>query len=223
MLKRNLTAELVGKFREALAKIQEYKQEGNNEEALNVIDNTLKALFRLGSKFFKSFSDENLIDMIKTDGTINADKCIMMAKLLEEEAAIIEALGDTNEAFFINLKSLNLFLEAYLNKDENCDLQNFFSDIDIIIEKINDYKVPLVLQSKMIDYYLKTQNYDKAEDILYEMLEDNNFNKDTLQKGISFYESLLTKTEEDLENGNLSKEEVSESLLILKGKESADS
>ena len=90
MLKRNLTAELVGKFNEALAKIQEYKNEGENEEALSVIDNTLKELFRLGSKFFNSFSDENLIDMVKTDGTINADKCIMMAKLLEEEAEIFE-------------------------------------------------------------------------------------------------------------------------------------
>ena len=218
MLKRNLTAELVGKFNEALAKIQKYKMERDYDEALNVIDSTLKDIFRLGSKFFNSFSDENLIDMVKTDGTINADKCIMMAKLLEEESEILEALGKSNEAFYINLKSLNLFLEAYINKDENCDLQNFFSDIDLIIEKICDYKVPLTLQTKMIGYHIKSKNYDKAENILYEILEDNNFNKDVIEKGISFYETLLTKSNEDLETGNLSKEEVIESLSILKNK-----
>lgn len=218
MLKRDLTAELVGKFNEALDKIKEYRKEGKNEEALNAIDNALKDLFRLGFKFFNSFSDENLIDMVKTDGTINTDKCIMMAKLLEEDAEILQNLDDSNESFYIYLKSLNLFLEAYLNKDEDCDLQSFFSDIDIIIEKICDYKVPLILQNKMIDYYIKTKNYDKAEDILYEVLEDNNFNKSVLEKGISFYKELLTKSNEDLENGNLSKEEVVESLSILKKK-----
>ena len=218
MLKRNLTAELVGKFNEALAKIKKYKVERDYDEALNVIDSTLKDIFRLGFKFFNSFSDENLIDMVKTNGTINADKCIMMAKLLEEEAEILEALGKSNEAFYINLKSLNLFLEAYVNKDENCDLQNFFSDIDLIIEKICDYKVPITLQNKMIDYHIKSKNYDKAENILYEILEDNNFDKDVLEKGISFYETLLTKSNEDLENGNLSTEEVIESLSILKSK-----
>lgn len=218
MLKRNLTAELVGKFNEALAKIKEYREEGKNEEALIVIDNTLKDLFRLGFKFFNSFSDENLIDMVKTDGTINADKCIMMAKLLEEDAEILEDLGDSDESFYIYLKSLNLFLEAFLNKDEDCDLQGFFSDIDIIIEKICDYKVPVILQNKMIDYYIKTKNYDKAENILYEILEENDFNKNLLEKGISFYEELLNKDDEELENGNLSKEEIIESLSSLKKK-----
>lgn len=218
MLKRNLTAELVGKFNEALAKIQKYKMEHDYDEALNVIDSTLKDIFRLGSKFFNSFSDENLVDMVKINGTVNADKCIMMAKLLEEEAEILEALANSNEAFYINLKSLNLFLEAYSNKDENCDLQHFFSDIDLIIEKICDYKIPLALENKMMDYHIKSKNYDKAENMLYEILENNNFNRDALEKGISFYETLLTKSNEDLETGNLSTEEVTESLSILKNK-----
>jgi hypothetical protein len=218
MLKRNLTAELVGKFNEALAKIKEYREEGKNEEALIAIDNTLKDLFRLGFKFFNSFSYENLIDMVKTDGTINADKCIMMAKLLEENAEILEELGNSDESFYIYLKSLNLFLEAFLNKDEDCDLQQFFSDIDIIIEKVCDYKIPLTLQNKMIDYYIKTKNYDKAENILYEVLEANDFSKDLLEKGIFLYEELLTRDDEDLENGNLSREEIIESLSVLKKK-----
>jgi hypothetical protein len=154
--------------------------------------------------------------MVKTDGTINADKCIMMAKLLEEEAEIIEILGNSNEAFYINLKALNLFLEAYLNKDENCDLQNFFSDIDVIIEKINDYKTPVAIQNKMVDYYTKSERYDIAENILYEILEDTEFEENAIKRSISFYEALFSKSDTDLEKGNLSKEEIQESLFALK-------
>ncbi|WML35750.1 DUF6483 family protein [Clostridium sp. OS1-26] len=218
MLKSSLTSELVKKFTKALEKILEYKNNGKNEEALSVIDDTFKEIFRLSSKFFSSFSDENLMDMIKTDGTLNADKCIMMAKLLEEEGEIYESQGNHNEAFCLDLKAINLLLEAYINKDNNCDLQSYFSDIDLIIEKISDYKLPISLENKILDYYVKIDKYDKAEDMLYDILQHNNFDKDSIKKGIAFYELLLTKDDESLENSNLPREEINDSLQQLKRK-----
>ncbi|MCT8977162.1 DUF6483 family protein [Clostridium sp. CX1] len=216
MLKRNLTSELMSKFNEALNKIMEYKMSGKNEEALIVIDNTLKEIFRLGMKFFNSLSDDNLLDMIKTDGTINTDKCIMMAKLLEEEASILELQGNLDDAFYIELKSLNLFLHAYEGDNENCDLQHHFEDIEIMIEELSEYRLPSSLQNRIIDYYVKTNKYDKAEDTLYEILQENDFSNETIEKGISLYELLLNKDDNTLEEGNLSREEVEESLSILK-------
>lgn len=217
-IKSNLTAALVKKFTDALEKILKYKSEGKNEEALTAIDDAFKEIFRLSSKFFSSFSDENLMDMIKTDGTLNADKCIMMAKLLEEESEIYESQDKLNEAFYLNLKAINLLLEAYINKDTNCDLQSYFSDIDLIIEKISDYKIPISLQNKILEYYVKINMYDKAEDMLYDILKSNNFDKDSVEKGISFYEQLLTKNDETLEEGNLPREEIKDSLSHLKEK-----
>lgn len=218
MLKRDLTSELVEKFNEFLNKILKYRKEGKNKEALVVINDTFKEIFRLSSKFFNSFSDENLIDMIKTDGTLNADKCIMMAKLLEEEALIFEDEDNLDEAFYMNLKALNLFLEAYINKDNNCDLQNYFSDIDPIIEKVCEYKIPLSLQTKIMDYYIKINKYDKAEDILYEMLDYNDFNKITIEKGLNFYNTLLLENDEALNLGGLTREEIQNSASTLKNK-----
>jgi pentatricopeptide repeat protein len=218
MLKRNLTSELVAKFKEFMDKILNYRKDGKNKEALATIDDTFKEIFRLSSKFFNSFSDENLLDMIKTDGTINADKCIMMAKLLEEEALIFEDENNLDEAFYMNLKSLNLFLEAYVNKDNDCDLQDYFSDIQPIIEKVYQYKIPLSMQNKIIDYYVKMERYDKAEDMFYDILEHNDFNKNTLEKGILFYESLLLKDDKALDESNLPREEITESLSFFKSK-----
>lgn len=218
MLKSSLTSELVKKFAKALEKILEYKNNGKNEEALSVIDDTFKEIFRLSSKFFSSFSDENLMDMIKTDGTLNADKCIMMAKLLEEEGEIYESQGNHNEAFYLDLKAINLLLEAYINKDNNCDLQSYFSDIDLIIERISDYKLSISLENKILDYYIKTDKYDKAEDMLYDILEHNNFDEDSIKKGITFYELLLTKDDKSLESSNLPREEINDSLQQLKRK-----
>lgn len=218
MLKRNFTSELVKKFHEALDNILEYKNSNKYSEALTLIDDTFKEIFRLSSKFFNSFSDENLIDIIKTDGTVNTDKCIMMAKLLEEESDIFKKQGNINDAFYTNLKSLNLFLEAYINKNNSCDLENYFSDIDCILDELSEYKISAVLQNKIIHYYTKKGSYDKAENILYELLENNNFSKASIDLGISFYEELILKEDKDLEKGNLPREEINESLFTLKQK-----
>lgn len=218
MLKSTLTSELVKKFRIALEKIIEYKTNNKNEEALSLIDDTLKDIFRLNSKFFNSFSDDNLMDMIKTDGTLNADKCIMMAKLLEEEGDIYAIQGDHNKSFYIYIKSLNLFLEACINKDNDCDLQEYFSDIQIIIDKVSQYKLPESVENKILDYYVLTNKFDKAEDVLFTILEINNFDKSYLEKGITFYEHLLSKDDATLENANLPREEILESISHLKNK-----
>lgn len=218
MLKRNLTSELVEKFNEALNKIIASKNEGNYDNALNLIDNTFKDIFRLSVKFFNSFSDENLIDMVNTDGTINADKCIIMAKLLEEEADVLEHQNKLDESFYINLKSLNLFIEAYISKDNNCDLQNYFSDIDMIIDKVSEYKISSSLQNKIIEYYIKANRYDKAEDSIYNLLNETNFNNDYIKSSIALYENLLLKSDEELLIGNLPREEIEDSLALLKKK-----
>lgn len=218
MLKRNMTLELVAKFNEYIAKILKNKKEGNFDKVLVLIDDTFKEIFRLSLKFFNSFSDENLIDMIKSGGSINSDKCIMMAKLLEEEAYIFEIQKKDDESFCILLKSLNLFLEAYINKNTDSNLKEHFSDIDLIIEKVQKYKLPSYIQYKLIDYYTDIHKYDKADDIMFEILEYADFSNDSVKSGIKFYEDLLLKEDNDLENGNLPKDEIADSLSQLKAK-----
>ncbi|MFL0194378.1 DUF6483 family protein [Clostridium sp. WILCCON 0269] len=218
MLKRSITAELMKKFNELLEKIIHCRDKNDYENALDLIDDAFKDIFRLSIKFFNSFSTENLIEIIKSDGTINSDKYIMMAKLLEEEANILEVQNKTEDAFYIYEKSLNLFLNAYLTEDNHCDLEGYFSDIDSIIYKISQYKLSSELENRLIEYYVKTGTYDKAENIIYEMLQDTGFSKDCLKNAIEFYERLLVKSDSELNSGNLPREEVLESIDSLKEK-----
>lgn len=223
MLKRNMTLELVAKFNEYITKILKYKREGNLDKALVLIDDTFKEIFRLSLKFFNSFSDENLIDMIKSGGSVNSDKCIMMAKLLEEEAYIFEIQKKDDESFCILLKSLNLFLEAYINNNTDSNLKEHFSDIDLIVEKVQEYKIPSYIQYKLIDYYTDVHKYDKAENIMFEIIEYDDFSIDSVKSGIKFYESLLLKDDKDLSENNLPREEINESVKFLKNKLPANS
>ncbi|AYD39860.1 hypothetical protein D4Z93_04740 [Clostridium fermenticellae] len=218
MLKRNMTLELVAKFEEYIRKILRNKEDGNLDKAITLIDDTFKEIFRLSLKFFNSFSDESLIDMIKSGGSINSDKCIMMAKLLEEEGFILELQKKENESFCILLKSLNLFLEACLNKSSDSNLKDYFSDINSIINRVKEYKLPLYIEYKLIDYYICEHKYDKADDIIFETLEFDNFSTTSIKSALKFYEDLLLKEDSDLEDGNLPRSEIANSLSDLKTK-----
>ncbi|MCI1944282.1 DUF6483 family protein [Clostridium luticellarii] len=225
MLKRTITAELIKKFNELLIKILDNKKSKNYEEALNLIDAAFKDMFRLSLKFFNSLSVENLMDMVKDKGTINTDKCIIMAKLLEEEGTILEIQNELDYSFYINQKSLHLFLNAYLNsgREDDCELSSYFTDIDSIIGKVCQYKLSYELQNQIIAYHIKSCRYDKAENIVYELLEESNYSTDMINYSIKFYNNLLLKSNSELSAGNLPREEILDSLSSLKANLSSDS
>jgi hypothetical protein len=51
--------------------------------------------------------------MAKTSSIMDVDKCIIMSKLLLEEANVYEKLYDKSESFYLYTKSLYLYAEAY--------------------------------------------------------------------------------------------------------------
>ena len=66
-------------------------------------------------------------------------------------------------------------------------------------------------------YYEQTMKYDKAEDILFELLAEGGDKKTVLAEGNAFYERLLKKKPEELKKGNLPIDEVLESIQKLQG------
>ncbi|MHC6180655.1 DUF6483 family protein [Clostridium sp. JNZ X4-2] len=216
MLKRTITAELIKKFNELLIKILDGKKNKNYREALDLIDTAFKDMFRLSLKFFNSLSVNSLMEMVKINGTINTDKCIIMAKLLEEEGNILESQNKLNDSFYIHQKSLHLFLNAYLSERVDCELEVHFSDIDSIISKICQYKLSYELENQIVAYYTKSCKYDKAEDIIYELLQENAYSSQSIKYSIEFYNNLLLKSDSELCAGNLPREEIIDSLSSLK-------
>lgn len=212
MLKINVNSELIKKFSEVLHGILTMIEDGEYEKALELIDGAFKDFFRLGSKFFNSFSEENLLDMAKTSSVLDADKCIIMAKLLMEESRVYEKLYGSGESLRLYSKSLYLYAEAYEYVDENTDLNIYFADIDTLIAKVSQYKLDSNLQKQIVGYYMKKGSYDKADNFLYDLLEDTGFSEGSREYASEIYKALLSRTDAELEKGNMTKEEVLESL-----------
>jgi hypothetical protein len=207
MLKVNVNSELIKKFSEVIQGILTMIDNGEYEKALELIDVAFRDFFRLGSKFFNALTEENLLDMAKTSSIMDVDKCIIMAKLLLEEANVYEKLYGKNESFYLYTKSLYLYAEAYEYVDEESELDKYFADIDPLIAKVDRYKLDPGLLKQLIRYFIKKGAYD--------LLEDNGFEEGLKQYASEIYKALLSKTDAELEKGNMTRDEILESLEAL--------
>jgi hypothetical protein len=212
MLKVNFNSELIRKFSEVLQGILAMMEAGEYEKALELIDGAFKDFFRLGSKFFNSLSEENLLDMARTSSIMDVDKCIIMAKLLLEEANAYDKLYGKNESFRLYTKSLYLYLEAYEYVEEESDLDKYFADIDVLIAEVSGYRLEEGLLKQLVRYHVKEGAFDKADNLLYELLEYSGFSDSSREYAEEIYKALLSRTDAELEKGNLAREEVLESL-----------
>lgn len=217
MLKSDFIKKLVENFKRSLEEILSLIEEKNYSKALECIDNTFSNLFRLNSMFFNSMTEDNLIEILKAGGELEKDKAIIVSKLLKEKAYILELQGDSTESFYLYLKSLNLYIEAFLC-DREAELAYFLDEIPCIIDKLSDYQLPTSTKIRLINYYKETGDFASGEDILYELLEENQNDLSTVNFGVSYYEDLLKMDDETLESGNLSREEVLDALSILNKK-----
>ena len=215
MLKINVNSELIRRFAEIIKKILKKIEAEEYEKALTDIDGAFKDFFRLGSKFFNALTEENLLDMVKTNNIMDIDKCIILAKLLFEEGRCLEKLHQDNESFFIYQKSLYLYIEAYIQAEEEVELEQYFQDIEILLSIVYDYKLTIKLQKQIVNYYFKAGKYDTAENLIYEILEEEAYNKDSLAYALNIYKELLNKEDSELNNGNLPREEIIESITNI--------
>jgi tetratricopeptide (TPR) repeat protein len=212
MLKINVNSELIRKFSEVIRGILSMIEKGEYEKALELIDGAFKDFFRLGSKFFNSLSEDNLLELARTNTIMDVDKCIIMAKLLMEEARVFEKLHGKSESFYLYAKSLYLYVEAYEYVEEETELDKYFSDIGTLIIKVSDYKLDADLQKQLVRYNMKKGAYDKADNILYDLLEDTGSTEESKAYAAEIYKALLSREDAELVKGNLTREEVTESL-----------
>ncbi|WP_027623087.1 DUF6483 family protein [Clostridium lundense] len=217
MLKSDFIKKLVENFKKSLEEILSFIEEKNYPKALEGIDDTFSNLFRLNSMFFNSMTEENLIEILKAGGELEKDKAIIVSKLLQEKAHILELQGDLTESFYIYLKALNLYIEAFLC-DREAELTYLLDEIPTVIDKLSNYELPANSKKRLVDYYKEIGDFASGEDMLYELLDENSDDLSYINLGINYYNDLLRMNDETLEKGNLPREEITDALNALKKK-----
>ena len=180
--------------------------------ALSLIDEQFRQTLGMGLGFIHSVSEDTLLALLTSVGTLDTEKCWLVATLLKAEGDIYEAQGDSTEAYYSYLKSLDLFFAVLLD----AHTIDSFPEVEDLLNELETYDLPEKTKEMLFRYHEKTGSYARAEDVLFEMLETGQANGDMFERGVAFYERLKRKSAADLIAGNLSRDEVEEGLERLK-------
>lgn len=214
MLQRDYLLRMTEMLASVLAKVLFNRENKNYEEAEKEIETAAKTIVGLDLRIINILKPDDIIRLMKTTD-LYAGRCLVSAELLKEYADVHELNG--KESASIMLKSLLLYIEALLSKDLP-EPEKYFAKVNELIAKIPENLVSDELNSRIIDYYEFSGQYSKAEDLIFDLIE--NKSKDIIERSISFYKKLQHRTDEELVSGNLSREEVNDALEeILKIKD----
>ena len=216
MSQRDYILRIVEEFGRALAQVVYHRQIKDYAAAHNLIDEQCKQALGMGLGFIHSLPEETVLSMLTSFGTLNTEKCWLLATLLKAEGDIYQDQGNAGESYYSYLKALNLFLEILL-LDTTISSTEFVPEVEGLLHKLSDYELPVNTKLKLFQYFDQTGRYARAADLLFEMLETGNQDRDILARGIAFYQRLKRKSDAALSAGNFSRVEAEEGLARLLG------
>ena len=213
MLYRDYLERLFEMFTLALARVSYLREQKKYDEALLEIMDSGKKIVGIDLNMLNYISDVDMMNLFKSEDPSNAGRFIVLAGFLNEEGDIHFNLKNNSERFRCYLKSLVLYCEALKYKDV-IKLNEYFDKIEKLIENLNEYDLPWNVKNNLINYYEEAGKYSSAEDLIFELAEAGD--EQILSSGLSFYNRLLLKTNEEIEKGNLTREEIENAILELK-------
>ncbi len=213
MFQRDYIMRMVEQLTQALVQLLRQKAVHQYHEAQETINTASATILGLDMSLIRILSDEQIIDFFRSDDDIDAGKCLVVAELLFHDSDIMERQDSDDDFNFGYLKSLSLFLSAFIQEGDLLEAQ-YQEKVAQLQEKLADYFLPQHVEYKLFRYYELIGQYDKAENLLFDLASVSY--PEIQQEGIAFFQRLLDKDDDALTAGNLPRNEVIEGLAELK-------
>ncbi|WP_058304326.1 DUF6483 family protein [Gorillibacterium timonense] len=211
MFQRDYIVRMMQELTEMIATVSGLKKQHKQEQAFSAVDDLLGRFFRMNSKLLNALSEKDILAMFSANGFLEAEKVLTLSRVLREEGSLHESLGENEESVRRYLKGLLLSLGVSELEDTPSDFCK--ETVREIHATLRAYDLPASVQERLIAHYLKAGEFAKAEDCLFELADGEGpfvESDSAAAAGNRFYESLLERSPEELEQGGLPLEEVRE-------------
>ncbi len=211
MINRDYILRMIEQLSRALSRALLLKDAKEYIEAVTEIKKAGKLFLGLSPDAMDRLSDQDLLRLWRVGDDLDAERCALAAQLFKVEGQIYEDRGDEDGATTSYMKSLSMLTETINFLKEKIP-HELLQSVDFLTDKIDFATLPFRYQENIFKTYWTIGEFAKAEDILFEMIEqDSSFSK----QGERFYEQLLKRTDAELERGNLPRSEVIQGLEQL--------
>jgi len=206
---------LIEQFFRALAGILLKKNKQQYTGALSEIASVYQNLLGLDSRQVRSLSYEELIEWLKIGGRFDAEKCLILATLLKEEAEIQELAGrPMDDGLHAETVKAFLLLREALLSDASLGSKTTTDGMRMLARKLDPARLTPPQRFALFRYHESAGDFGLAEDRLYELIEAGY--PDIRIEALAFYGRLLARSDVELKAGNLPREEAEEGLSKIR-------
>jgi Family of unknown function (DUF6483) len=196
----------------ALARILFFRETKSYDSALLEIDNTALTLLGLNTETIERLPVDGLKDLLGPDPALLLSRLYTSGVVLKEKAEVLHLMGHEEESAELFMKSLRILTEDTKGIGD-MDGGKGAATLASVILSLREYEIPADLKKRLVDFYDFSGSFDKADDIVFELVEDD---PEYLRDAISFYERLMQKSDTELENGRLPRGEVQDAIDSLR-------
>jgi hypothetical protein len=211
VITRDYFMRMIHQLAQVIAKVLKFSEAKQHYEALEEIQLSSKQLLGMDLQFLTSLSDTEFIRLLSLGERFEVEKCVVTSELLRLTGEVKERQGDETGAYQSYATALSLFLELLFRESEALP-KEYFDKIEILIGKVSSYELTPTLLQKLFRFYGVVGRYDDAEDVLFNLIQKD---AEFVGEGVKFYERMRTKSDEELERGNLPRNEVETGLAEL--------
>ncbi|MGZ9587296.1 DUF6483 family protein [Paenibacillus marinisediminis] len=196
-------------------------QQKEKKDLLQEWDELLDRRFRLTGPLADSLSVDDLIRLFDRHGRIQADELQAFAYILLERADLLrdvelKELGrEASEVSYIRrvMKGYELLLEAMLH-DSDRRMLKVMEKAEHAAKLLRPYSLPSSLLERVWRWHDRDGRYAEAENACYDGINNE---QDPISRSavLAWYQKLLKLTDDELEQGGLSREEVEEAIADI--------
>jgi hypothetical protein len=211
VITRDYFLRMIHQLAHVLAKVLNLSQLQRYDDALEEVQLSSRQLLGMDLRLLTTLSNTEFIRLLSLGDRFDVEKCVVAAELLQLVGEVKELEGEEGVRFHCTTTSLSLFLELLI-RESGVLPKEYHDKIELLIGKLSTYELPVGLQAKLFRYYEAIGRFDAAENVLFDVVQqDATF----IVEGLKFYERLRAKSAEELERGNLPRDEVEASVKEL--------
>ncbi|HEX6676452.1 MAG TPA: DUF6483 family protein [Actinomycetes bacterium] len=196
---------------QALARVLALAKGGKRDEAIGLFDEAYKPIAGVSGKVVATLDEEQLLTLLTSGSAPDPRRLTVAIELLVTEADLRAEAGEEQQAAAHYRRALGLtaYLAGHLGRLPDGDLPRKLADRAGMLALTPAQRLHLARLHEALG------QYGDAEDVLFEVLDDDPEATAAIDHGIAFYQRLLAKDDAELEAGNLPRDEVRSALAEL--------
>ncbi len=207
MIRYDYLVRLVRECAQALARALFLKERGEYDRALTEIERALAILREETAGSTKVFTIEELLSVCREGPGQTSEKLMTLADLLREQGELQELTGKAELASQSRVLALGLYLEVIA---EGLVSVALLDKLEPLIARTKGAPRPAAVLRRLLAYLETRRLFAHAEDVVFEWLASGD--REAVRAGERFYERLSARSDTELAEGGLPRNEVQEGI-----------